>query len=71
MMAMAVLHSLAFSARLIGGSARQLSKMLISLYDILIMLPLGIERLVAVGLKKKDKDEPTEELKDVYLEKQS
>ena len=71
MMAMAVLHSLAFTARLIGGSARQLSKMLISLYDILIMLPLGIERLVAVGLKKKDRDEPTEELKDVYLEKQS
>ena len=71
MIAMAVLHSLAFVARLIGGSARQLSKMLISFYDILIMLPLGIERLVAVSLRRKDKVEPAEELKDVYLEKQS
>jgi len=53
MLALAFIHSLAIGARLVGGSARHLSQMLVSLYDLFIMLPLGIERLVNVGIKRK------------------
>ena len=47
MIALAVIHSLAVLARMVGSTARHLSQILIGLYDLLIMLPLGIERLVA------------------------
>lgn len=50
--AISILHSIAFVARLIGGIARQLSTILISSYDLLIMLPLGIERLVKHSLPR-------------------
>ena len=51
--ALALVHSLAFLARLLGGSARQASRMLVSMYDLLIMLPLGIERLITSSIKGK------------------
>jgi hypothetical protein len=51
--ALALIHSLAFLARLLGGSARQASRMLVSMYDLLIMLPLGIERLISGSIKSK------------------
>ena len=41
------LHAIAFIARLIGGLARQTSSILISLYDLFIMLPLGLETLIS------------------------
>ncbi len=53
MIALSVIHALAFSARLIGGTARQLANMLVNLYDLLIMLPLGIERLIASSIGRK------------------
>ena len=53
MMVLAIIHTLAFTARLIGGSACQVSQMLISLYDLLIMLPLGIERMIASTIQRK------------------
>ena len=57
LIALGVVHALAFVARLLGGTARQLSYMLINLYDLFIMLPLGIERLVA-GSIRRNRDEP-------------
>ncbi len=41
-----VLRALRLTMRLFGGVANHLSKMLVSLYDLVIMVPLGIERLV-------------------------
>lgn len=66
--AISILHSIAFVARLIGGIARQLSTILISTYDLLIMLPLGVERLVKHGLSRSSKspDQTT-----MYAEEQS
>jgi len=52
MLALAVIHVLAVGVRLVGNSARHLSHMLVSLYDMLIMLPLGIERLVTSSRKR-------------------
>lgn len=54
-LAISILHSIAFIARLVGGIARQLSKILISAYDLLIMLPLGIERLIKHALSRGSK----------------
>jgi hypothetical protein len=71
MIALSLLHAVAFSARLVGGSARQISVMLVSLYDLFIMLPLGIERLVASGIRARQKPETTEPLGKTYMEKQS
>ena len=53
LIAMMLLHSLAFVARLVGASARQMSAMLVAVYDLFIMLPLGIERLVNKGMTQK------------------
>jgi Na+/citrate or Na+/malate symporter len=53
MIALAMIRTLAILARTVGNAARQLSQMLVSLYDIVIMLPLGIERLVSKGVNRK------------------
>lgn len=66
--AISILHIIAFVARLLGGIARQLSTILISTYDLLIMLPLGIERLVKHGLSRNSK--PSEQTEH-YAEEQS
>lgn len=50
------------SLRLVGGLANHLSKMLVSLYDLLIMLPLGVERLL-----KARRDDSVEESKETSL----
>ena len=71
MVAMATLHSLAFIARLIGGSARQLSSILVSLYDLLIMLPLGVERLITHAISKKQSTDVGIEPEPNYIEEQS
>jgi len=71
MIALTLLHAVAFSARLVGGSARQLSVMLVSLYDLFIMLPLGIERLVVSAIKSRQKPETDEKLGEIYVEEQS
>lgn len=46
LLALGTLRALRLTLRLVGGVANHLSKMLVSLYDLLVMLPLSIERLV-------------------------
>ncbi len=53
MLGLAIIHAAVFVARLIGGSARQLSQVLIHLYDLFIMLPLGIERMILAGIGRR------------------
>jgi len=71
MIALALIHALALAARMLGGSARQLSNILISLYDLLIMLPLGIERLVASSIGRKRNKQSGDETEQLYIEEQS
>ncbi len=54
---MGILHAIAFVARLIGGVARQSSLILISVYDLFIMLPLSIEMLIR-RLQQGQKSQP-------------
>jgi hypothetical protein len=42
--------------------------MLVSLYDLFIMLPLGIERLVANTINSRQKPEFAEESVELYME---
>ena len=70
MIALALIHTLALAARMLGGSARQLSNILISLYDLLIMLPLGIERLVASSIGRKRHKQSGDETEQLHLEEQ-
>ncbi|MCP4878677.1 MAG: hypothetical protein GY896_24760 [Gammaproteobacteria bacterium] len=71
MIALTLIHSVAFVARLVGGTARQFSNMLVSLYDLFIMLPLGIERLITSSIKRKQKPASADEVRDLYMEEQS
>lgn len=71
MIAMAILHSIGFVARLTGGVARQCSSIMISLYDLFIMLPLGIESLLSHAHTKKQAKATRSEMKDVLAEDQS
>ena len=68
MVALSVIHALAFTARLIGGTARQMAKMLVNLYDLFIMLPLGIERLVTSSIGRRTEKPETEESEPVRAE---
>ncbi len=45
----ALLHALAFVLRVVGNLARHSSRVLITLYDVVVMLPLLIEHLVKGG----------------------
>jgi hypothetical protein len=46
LVALGGLRALRLALRLVGGMANHLSRMLISLYDLFIMVPLSIERMV-------------------------
>ena len=46
LIALWMLRALRVTVRMLGGMANHLSKMLVSLYDLFIMIPLGIERMV-------------------------
>ncbi|MFY0664505.1 MAG: hypothetical protein JXQ97_07765 [Natronospirillum sp.] len=46
LVALGALRAMRLLIRLVGGIANHISKMLVSLYDLFIMLPLGIERMV-------------------------
>lgn len=46
LVALGVLRTLRVAVRTTGGLCDHLSKMLVSLYDLVIMLPLGIERMI-------------------------
>ncbi|MFW5969151.1 MAG: hypothetical protein ACOCP9_00780 [Halofilum sp. (in: g-proteobacteria)] len=46
-----VLRTVRVVLRIVGGTARHLSRMLISLYDLFVMLPLAIERLAGQGAR--------------------
>ncbi|TDT41719.1 hypothetical protein DES49_1821 [Halospina denitrificans] len=46
LVALGVLRTLRVTLRLIGGFSNHLSKMLVNLYDVFIMVPLSIERMV-------------------------
>jgi hypothetical protein len=71
MIALALIHVLALTTRVVGASSRQLGNMLVSLYDLFIMLPLGIERLVSAGLRRKPGAAVSDESDELYLEQQS
>ena len=71
LLALALIHTLAVAARLLGNSARHLSQMLVSLYDLLIMLPLGIERLVTNIRKQRAERYNNDEAVEYLLEEQS
>ena len=71
MIGLALVQAVAFTARLIGGSARQLSNMLISLYDLFIMLPLGIERLISNSINRNKDDQPLNDYEEIYVEEKS
>ncbi len=49
LIALGALRTMRVLLRIVGGTARHLSRMLISLYDLFVMVPLAIERLVARG----------------------
>jgi hypothetical protein len=55
------LRALRLALRLAGGAADHVSRMLVSLYDLFIMLPLGIERLVREHRTGKGRDEAADE----------
>jgi hypothetical protein len=71
MIALALVHVLALAMRVIGASARQFSNILVSLYDLFIMLPLGIERLVNNGIRRRAIPETKPDPDGLYLEQQS
>ncbi|WP_428240716.1 hypothetical protein [Gynuella sp.] len=56
----AVLRTLIISLRLVGGFANHSSKMLVHLYDMLIMVPLTIENWVRDGLAARTRSTETE-----------
>lgn len=61
------LQGIGFIARLIGGLARQASSMLISLYDLFIMLPLGVETLIS---RSRTGSSTSTSVKDAIVEEQ-
>ncbi len=67
-LAMAILHAVGFLARLIGGVARQASSILISLYDLFIMLPLGIERLINRSNLSRKTAKSGQDIKKIFAE---
>ncbi len=71
MIALALIHTLALLVRVIGTSARQLSNILVSLYDLFIMLPLGIEHLVNSGINHKRNAAGSDKADSFYLEEKS
>jgi hypothetical protein len=71
MIALALIHVLALATRVIGASARQFSYILVSLYDLFIMLPLGVERLVNNGIGRKAASTGNHESEELYLEQKS
>ncbi len=52
----AVLRSIIIVLRLIGGTANQLCKMAVYLYDMVITVPLAIEKLIRHGIKSRTRD---------------
>ena len=65
---MGLLHAIGFVARLIGGLARQASGILIGVYDLFIMLPLGIETLIARSTSRKRTEEGSSKIDDMFAE---
>jgi hypothetical protein len=70
MIALALIHVLALATRILGASARQFSHMLVSLYDLLIMLPLGLERFVGSAINRRRGDAVDDQPEELYLEQQ-
>ncbi|MEX0916217.1 MAG: hypothetical protein WDZ60_10005, partial [Wenzhouxiangellaceae bacterium] len=60
LLALGLLRTLRLALRVIGAAANHISKMLIHLYDLLIMLPLGIERLI----RRSDNESPDHRAED-------
>lgn len=65
--AVVLLHAIASIARVIGGLARQLANILTGLYDLFIMLPLGIESVISRNRASTARPEPID---DNLMEKQ-
>lgn len=47
-----LLRTIAVAARLVGNSTHHISKVLIGLYDLVIMLPITVERLIGLRLQE-------------------
>lgn len=59
--AVGLLRALRLVVRLVGGLANHLSKMLVHLYDMLIVVPLAIEQLVRRRGRRRDRVEPDDQ----------
>ncbi len=55
-----VLRCAAFVARLLGSVANHLSKTLVSVYDLVILLPLGIEQMITGNRRRRDERQPSD-----------
>ncbi|OZG72956.1 hypothetical protein BTA51_13435 [Hahella sp. CCB-MM4] len=63
------LRALRVVVRMVGGLVNHLSKILISFYDLLIMIPLSIERLVTQRLQQADASGDEEQIRSIANEK--
>ncbi len=59
LLAAVVLRCLAFVARLLGSVANHLSKTLVSVYDLIILLPLAIEQMITGSRRRRDDEQST------------
>ncbi len=70
-LALGFLQAIAIVARILGSIARQSSFMLVAAYDLFIMLPLGIERMVLATLSKsKEHDETARSISAIHFDKE-
>ena len=58
LLALGLLRTVRLAVRVSGGLAHHLSQMLVSLYDLFIMLPLGVERMVTNLRTSQDRATP-------------
>ncbi len=53
----AVLRTVAFVVRLLGSFVNHVSKTLVSVYDLIILLPLGVEQLITTTTRRRREDD--------------
>ena len=66
-----VLRSVAFLARLLGSTANHLSKTLVSVYDLVILVPLGVEELVTGVRRRRTEKAPQAKTHTALIEEES
>ena len=68
LLAVVLLRCVAFVARLLGSIANHVSKTLVSVYDLIILLPLGIEQLFTGTRRGRENDSRPAETAPVVIE---